>query len=268
MKKILIVGSTGFIGSYLYRNLSKKYSVYCVDKTNVDVLNTEQITKFLRLVSPNVVINCLTFGGKENVNSLNSEFVGKNFSLFYNFFINSNLFDLYINIGSGAEFDRSRDISLAKEEDIFTRFPKDAYGFAKNFIARHISGIDKFITLRLFGCFGGEEPELRLLKKYTTSTEQFQLNDRHFDYFSIQDFAKVVNYVIDNNIGGIDLNCVYKNKILLSELLSLYDQINNRKGNFFINSVDKLNYTGDSSLLDHIGIELNGLEHGLREYNV
>lgn len=268
MKKILIIGSTGFIGSYLHKHLSKTHTVYCIDKTNVDVLNTEQVTKFLRLVSPNVVINCLTFGGKENVNSINSEFVGKNLSLFYNFFINSHCYDLYINIGSGAEFDKTKNIDLVKEKDIFESFPKDAYGFAKNLIARQINSLDKFSTLRLFGCFGSNEPDLRLLKKYSSSKDLFALNDRYFDYISIQDFSKIVEFVIENNLKGIDINCVYKDKILLSQFLSLYDQINNRQSNFGVSSVDKLNYTGDSSLLDIIGIDLNGLEHGLREYNV
>lgn len=266
MKKILIIGSSGFIGSHLAEALSKGHHVECIYKNNIDVLNTNQISNYLMSKKFNVIINCLTFGGKEDVNSYSSDFVQKNITLFYNFFINSAYYDIFINIGSGAEFDKTTNINLAKEEDIFYKEPKDAYGFFKNFLARSINKQNKFTTLRLFGCFGKYEPSIRLLKKY----QQQNLNvvDRYFDFFSIQDFVEVVRHVINNNICGVDINCVYSDKLKISEFLSLYDRISNRQSNFVVDSTDVKNYTGNSSLLDSIGVKLNGLYHGLRNYNV
>lgn len=266
MKKILIVGSSGFIGSHLAETLSKNYHVECIHKNNIDVLNTNQISTYLASKKFNVIINCLTFGGKEDVNSYNNVFVEKNIALFYNFYINSSFYDLFINIGSGAEFDKTTNINLAKEEDIFCKEPKDAYGFFKNFLARSINKQSKFTTLRLFGCFGKNEPSIRLLKKYQQQT--LNIVDRYFDFFSIHDFVQVVRHVIENNLNGVDINCVYSDKLKISEFISLYDKINNRQSNFVVDSTDIKNYTGDSSLLDSLGIMLNGLDHGLRNYNV
>jgi len=266
MKKVLIVGSSGFIGSYLREHLSKFYIVECINKKTLDVLNFTAVSNFLISSKPDIVINCLTFGGKENVSSYDSNFVAMNMSLFYNFYVNSRFYKLFINIGSGSEFDNSTNIDLAKETDIFNKHPKEAYGFFKNFLAKSINRHEKFTTLRLFGCFGKNEPEIRLLKKY--QRQHLQLEDRYFDYFSIQDFFNVVKYVIDNDLCGVDLNCTYKEKIKLSEFLSLYDKLNNRESNFVVSSVNNKNYTGDSSLLDSLNVNLNGLEHGLRNYNV
>lgn len=267
MKKILIIGSTEFIGSYLYKHLSSKFEVVCIEKINVNIFDTKQVTKFLSLEKPNIVINCLTLDDNSIVDTEYINFVGQNFAMFYNFYLNSCYFDMYINIGSGAEFDTSKDIHFAKEKDIFIKKPLDPYGFYKNLISKHIWKDNKFTTLRLFGCFGSHELEHKLLKTYTNSSIPIELTNRFFDYFSIQDFFNVVYFVIENNIRSVDINCVYKNKILISDFLDLYDNLNNKNTNYVITTFDK-NYTGDSSFLDSFGVKLNGLEHGLKEYNV
>jgi len=266
VKKVLIVGSTGFIGCYLSKYLSSCYVVSCIDKNNVDVLNTNHLSTYLKQNKFNAVINCLTFGGKEDVNSFDSKFVEKNFTLFYNFYINSEHYNLFVNIGSGAEFDKTTNIDLVKENEIFSKHPKEAYGFLKNSLARIINNQEKFTTLRLFGCFGKEEPSMRLLKRY--QQQHLLIADRYFDFFSVQDFAKVVKHVVDNNLDGVDINCVYPDKIKISEFLSSYDTINKRQSNFTITSLDDKNYTGDSSLLSALGVKLDGLDYGLGNYNV
>lgn len=266
MKKVLIVGSTGFVGSYLLKQFSNYYSVDCIDKNSINVLDKDQLSSYLKHKKFNTIINCLTFGGKEDVNSFDSKFVEKNFTLFYNFYINFEHYDLFVNIGSGAEFDKTTNIDMVQENDIFCRYPKEAYGFFKNSLARIINKQKKFTTLRLFGCFGKDEPGIRLLKRY--QQQHLQISDRYFDFFSVQDFAKVVKHVVDNNLDGVDINCVYPEKIKISEFLSLYDTINKRQSNFTITSLDDRNYTGDSSLLSALEVKLDGLEYGLGIYNV
>lgn len=267
--KILVVGANGFIGSNLMRYLDCNkfritpiYSSNNIDFTNVDVVNST-----LNKIKPDVVINCLSYSVRHASNE--SDEVGKNLSMFYSFYKNQNLFKQYINIGSGAEFDKSTNINNVLEIEITHKLPKDSYGYAKNIIARSIqSSNDKFVNLRIFGCFGNNELETRLLKRYVSTTDQvFYLNDdRYFDYISVQDYVKIVEYVIENRITKLDCNCVYENKLLLSEFLSLFSTLKMIKTKIIVQSTSEYNYTANSTILNSLNLRLLGLENGLKKY--
>lgn len=100
--KILIVGASGFIGSYLVDKLSQSHQVIPIYKNSIDLFHNETVKVILEKTEPDFVINCLSFGDKD-VNGRSSEDVGKNLSSFYSFYSNRNLFKYYINIGSGIE---------------------------------------------------------------------------------------------------------------------------------------------------------------------
>ena len=145
MKKILILGAGGFVGSYIVPLLAKNYEVIPVYKNEIDLLDNQTVTKILDVLRPDVVINCLTFGGKTELHENNASNVGKNMSLFYNFYTNEDKFKFYINLGSGIEKTNVRN----------------AYVFSKRLIKNLCFG-PKYLTLRLYGCFGaGESPHRR-----------------------------------------------------------------------------------------------------------
>ena len=265
--KVLIVGASGFIGVNAISNLSKKYSVIPIYKTdNIDFTNIEHVRNILAQTKPNTVLNCLSYSAKHASNE--SEEVAKNLAMFYNFYALQDYYDQYINIGSGAEFDRAYDINLASESQINNRIPKDAYGFAKNIIARNIASIEsKFINLRIFGCFASNEWETRLLKKFSNTKGKFLLeNDRYFDYIGAQDFLRVVDFVIENCIDKFDCNCVYEQKYKLSELLKLFSKIHQLNIPIEIISKSDKNYTGTNTRLNNLPIKLLGLEKELSNY--
>lgn len=262
--KIMIIGASGFIGSHLTYVLSKKYTVVPVYKNSLNILDYNSVKDRLEQSNIDIVINCLTFGGKEKTLETDAQDIQKNLMFFSNFYNLSSLYKLYINIGSGSEFDVSTNIDCAKEEDIFSKFPKESYAFSKNQIARLINNNPKFTTLRLFGCFGSNELNTRLLKKYAQSEQIFEISkNRYFDYFSIQDFTKVIMYIIENNVGGIDMNCVYKEKLKLDQFLQLFNCVKKINKEFIIKEQSDLNYTGDYQRLSDLDLKLDGIEKGL-----
>lgn len=258
--KILIIGAGGFIGKYLTETLSKKYEVIPLYKNTIDLLHTPTVTTLLETLQVDVIVNCLTFGGKEKENNNSAEDVGNNLALFYNFHINQHLFTKYINIGSGIE--KTKDTS--------------AYAFSKRTISNIIKNNNKFITLRLYGCFGKDEPDFRLLKRFLASKEPLKIIDRKFDYFSIQDFGKMIDYVVTqikngtNAFYNYDIDCVYKHKITISEFLEYFCDINNIEKNFVVESTDKdyISEEADYTIekLQMNGLRLYGLAHGLKVY--
>lgn len=267
--KVLVIGANGFVGSNLVKGLGNKYKVKTVSRSdNIDFANLDSVQSLLEQIKPNVVINCLTYGQKQ-VNSAGPTVeVAKNMAMFYNFVILSDYFDQYINIGSGAEFDRSLNINCVKEHDVNNFLPQDSYGFAKNLIARAIQTMDsKFYTLRLFGCFGPNELSTRLLPKFLNSNE-FKFEDRWFDYISADDFVRTVKFVIDQQPYLKDINCVYSEKLLLSQILEKFCDIHDIDKKFIATGQSQFDYTGDSVRLNYYKnqIKIKGLEQGLRDY--
>ena len=94
--KILVIGAGGFVGSYIVPLLSKKHEVIPIYKNEIDLLDNQTVTKILDVLRPDVVINCLTFGGKTELHENNAWNVGKNMAVFYNFYTNEDKFKFYI----------------------------------------------------------------------------------------------------------------------------------------------------------------------------
>lgn len=256
--KIIVIGAGGFIGSYLTNELTTAHQVLPIYKDSIDLFDNETVKILLEKIEPDVIINCLTFGINDKQNDATN--VSKNLSMFYNFYSNSNLFKYFINIGSGIEKTDSTS----------------AYAFSKKAIFNLISDNKKFITLRLFGCFGKNENESRLLKKFLSSKEPFKIvDDRKFDFISIQDFYNILKFVLDNLEKSVlekynNIDCVYGEKITISEFLQLFCDINNIEKNYIIESTSENNYVGDYDTIrifnSYHGLRLYGLAHGLKVY--
>jgi len=261
---VLILGSNGFLGSYLKNNL--KYNITSITRKELDLTNLDQVKYYLRYNSGvdkfDVIINCAIVGGSYD----KRDGLKENLSVFMNFFECSHLFGKYINIGSGAEFDKSKDITNAREEQIFTSSPKDDYGYVKNIISRLCYQKSNFYTLRLFGCYDKSESKERLFKKLQANKVEL-VKDRYFDYISARDFSKIVDYYCSSKkIRYKDINCVYSEKYKLSQLISMFDRQHNVK---IINeklNIPPDNYTGCGNKLDSLSIILDRQEYSIEQY--
>ena len=71
-KKILILASTSFIGKNVKKYLEKKYTIFCIDRKDVDFKNQELLKIAIKQVDPEIVINCCGIVGSsvknENLN--------------------------------------------------------------------------------------------------------------------------------------------------------------------------------------------------------
>lgn len=265
-KKILLLGGSGLVGGYLVDALGDDYEVYAPTSTFLDLLNADDVKYFFRNNYFDAVVNCAA-----NTNSQLSPFDDQaykdNISMFNNVWLEREHYGRLLNFGSGAEFDRSQGIFNVKEEMLFVRGPLDHYGMSKNAIARVAFDTNQCYTLRLFGVFGPQEPEYRLLQK-VKSGEMVVLEDKYFDYFYIEDILPVVQYYIDSKHPKFkDLNLVYPTKTLLSYFVKQFCMAHGLDGeNVKMSPVHGLNYTGSSARIDDLGLKLLGLEEGLERY--
>lgn len=57
-KKILILASTSFIGKNIKKYFEKKYTIYCIDRKDVDFKNEVLLKNAIKEIDPDIVINC------------------------------------------------------------------------------------------------------------------------------------------------------------------------------------------------------------------
>lgn len=261
--KIALLGSRGFIGSNIVHRYKDLHELHLPTRDTIDLLDSDQVKKYLKQHNFDVVINCAASFGDQ---SLLAD-TRNNLGIFLNFYHHSDLFGKFINTGSGAEFDLSTDINCADEDSIFDCIPNDSYGFGHNVKSRMCRNKENFYTLRIFGCFGKNEKSSRLFSKLTYVKDTFMIDqDRYFDYISVHDLITILDYYVYNNCKIKDVNCVYKEKLLLSEVVNKFKEAHNLSTELRTSSRHSKNYTGNSYLLESLGIPLDGLDHGIKNY--
>lgn len=264
--KIAVLGSRGFVGSSLTKYLSENNEVISVNRDTLDFLDSTAVREFLTYHKFDVIVNA---AASMTDNALLDD-TRNNLGIFMNFYNERSQYGKFINLASGAEFDRSRNIENALEEDIFDVFPKDSYGFGQNMKSRITYETPEFYNIRIFNCFGYDEPATRIFARYLKNSEDPLVitNDRYFDYFSIQDLCLLVDHCISNNWTVKDVNAVYLNKIKISQALDLFCSINGLKPNFTVASYSNDNYTGSGKKLESLGVALQGLDSGFKKYYI
>lgn len=269
MNTIVVIGSNGFLGSYVqsYYLLSKNFKIINLVRGSLDLLNLNEVYDFLKGVRPYAIINCYSAGGKERSKETSLDIINENLIMFDNIRRCRHLFKKYINIGSGAEYDFTLHPE-PREYNIFTSIPKTSYGASKNIISRMCQYEENFYTLRLFGCFGSGEAQFRLFSKFLSGTDTFEVDDKYFDNISIDDFLSILYSFVVSDPPHKDVNCVYSTKSLVSEQLEILSSVTGHKRPIKINEAMGTNYIGKSTSLYSLGVSLEGLKKGIEKHYV
>jgi GDP-L-fucose synthase len=256
--RIAVLGAGGFLGKFFCECLrAKNYTVFPITRKDLDLTDFTAVSNWLATLQLDAVVNCAV-ASNTHIEDRVYDDVTNNLNIFLNFYNNSQYFKKFINIGSGAEYDRSRNIDCADESELLTSNPKDGYGFSKNVISRLALEHNKFHTLRLFGCFHSSEHDFRLFPKVFRG-ESVTVVDRQFDYMSAQDLFTVLEYYLNNDVEHRDINCVYEEKLYLSQILNKIRPIN-------VAGKDPCNYTGSGKKLAELKLPLLGLDKSIKEY--
>ena len=270
---ILITGSKGFLGKELSRYFGKDHNVIATDRTTLDPTKYESVKRFFENNEIDVVVHTAVKGGKRGYKE-NIDVLYENILMFDNLSKFSNNYTALFNFGSGAEFDRRRNILSAKEKTVAEFIPEDYYGLSKNLITRKISQMDSNIyNLRLFGCFGIEEEPQRLLRATFDRIQNNQNpiihSDKFMDFFYAQDAGRVIEHILNNLDKELpkDINLCYNNKYRLSDLVYKIKYLTKSDCDVIICNSENGNasYTGDSIRLDSLNIALLGIDFGVEK---
>jgi nucleoside-diphosphate-sugar epimerase len=199
---ICILGSGGFIG----RNLARSFpGSVGLTRTDLNLLDSEAVTKYFSKHNYDVVIHCAVMGGSR-LQEDDHSILDQNIRMFFNV-MNATRCKVYY-FSSGAALRN------------FPNPPNDPYGFSKYVIEQY--KCSRLQILRIWGCFGDDEPPTRFLATGKRDGHITITADQEFDFFHVDDVARVLEYLIDTPTVGYPLNMVYPGKkYLLSEIAEM-----------------------------------------------
>ena len=267
---ILITGGNGFIARNIYKKIKDIHNVILTNRETLDVLDREKVDIFFQQNDIDIVVHTAVSGGSRTRKDDTCILIN-NLIMFDNIVQNRHKFGSLIHFGSGAEFDRKTDIVSAKEDD--ESCPSDYYGLSKKIIKEEMHKLENFYNLRIFGCFGEDELETRFIKSAIRRVKEGKKikihQNRYMDFFYIDDLCKVVDYYIEKiNKKTLpkDMNLCYNS---CKSLLDIANKINSMADKNISNVVIKeegyhTEYTGNSDRLSSLGLDLLGLDEGIK----
>jgi nucleoside-diphosphate-sugar epimerase len=270
---ILITGANGFIGKNAVKHFRQKgYNVYTATSDTLNLFNAHQVDDFFENIAIDYVLHTAIKGGRR-IKTDRPDLVYQNLLMLNNLIKHVDKYKLLISIGSGAEFDRRRDIYKFKEEQFGQSVPVDYYGLSKYLIATQIQNtkLTNLVNFRVFNCFGEDEAEGRMVSnsiKCCIESQNISVHqDRYLDFFYIKDLYKVVEYYIKNTNKELprDINLCYTDKTRLTDIARKIINLTNSEVAVTLGyGAMAHSYCGDGTLLSELNIPFIGLEQGLQ----
>jgi nucleoside-diphosphate-sugar epimerase len=270
IKKILILGSSGFIGKSLYELLDKqKYDINACNHQVLDATKLNDLKACLEFWKFDYVINCAMSGEGRLLKQDSPECFYNNILIQENLLYLKDYYKKLIVFSSGAQEDRTKDVNNLKEGE-FGPPPNNIYSLAKYVNAKRVIGNDKVINIRIFNVFGKYEKDNRFIKscinKCTNKEDISIWGSKFFDFFYIKDLNTLVEYYIDNPPTKYEeINAVYNDKFTLYQIALLITDLCG-KTNIDINEKDiNKNYYGSGYKLANLQLRMMGLRNGVDE---
>lgn len=271
---ILLTGSGGFVGKNLKLFLSRRYKLLTPRSYELDLCNTQAVNDYFKNNKIDFIIHCASVGGVRGVPDGENVFID-NIKMFLNLVNAKNSDTRMIFFGSGAMYDKQRDLRKVSEKEIYnvltSPYPKDLYGQSKLQIAQWIFERNDITCLNIFGCYGKYEKESRFPTYAITQNlehKTIEINQNViFDYLYIDDLCKIVYYFIKNKPKNKIINVTPTESISLVDIAYIVNDIGDYKSEIIIKNKEmNFEYTGDNKLLlKNIDFKFTPYETGLKK---
>jgi nucleoside-diphosphate-sugar epimerase len=239
MKKIFLLGSTGFIGKNLYEALKNKYSIN-------NYTRGDNLYKSLENFNPDIIIN--SAGEISEISKMFDSNIGLTFDIL-NFCKHKEGKVKYIHMGTSKEYG---DVKYKiKENDPLN--PRDIYETTKSCGSLLCKGYAKYyklpiIVVKLFSIYGKYQHQNSFISKLIDScknNKEIQVFNGINDFLYIKDLISAIKILSDVNnkkiIGGDLINLCsgksYSNKEVVKIVSKIFEK--KIKVKYINQSIDK-----------------------------
>lgn len=269
-KRVLLTGGSGFIGRNIIEHLQQVSYLYAPLRSELNLLDEMAVRYFLEKNHIEIVIHAANPNPVKNSLDKQDSMFEDSIRAFINLYHAQEVYERMYTFGSGAEYDKSRDIIMIREEDIGRSIPYDSYGLSKYLMNQLIDQSDKQCNLRIFGCFGPTDHESKFIthaiqccKKNLPITIR---QDCYFDYMYVSDLGRVLEYFIYNVPKYKAYNvCTGKRHSLKEIAKCVRDQMKTDNDIILLKPGMNREYTGcNERLINELGdFEFTPLENGI-----
>lgn len=262
-KNILFTGGTGFIGRSVIPYLGCK--VFAPTRKELNLFDVGEIDRYLVDHKIDMIIHAASVGATKA--KKDQEIYINNITMFDNLFRFREI-EYFINIDSGAIFDKRENIEYYTTPDAYSFFPKDDYGRSKKYIALDVYQSSRAINMRLYGCFGPLQDKNRFIASCFRKAllgSDILVSDMYMDYFYIGDVIIVLNrYIEKQPTEDIDLVYSDSGSINLIDIAKEIYAMVGRGGRVIRYDYGKT-YCGNPIFLNSLNIDLLGRSKGFND---
>lgn len=260
MKKVLITGTSGFIGKNLLQDLEKEYHVLSPGHQELDLLDAGMVQDYLQKEQPDFVIHSAVQGTLGLPESCKDVVLKHNLQMFFHLQRANEYYGKMFYFGSGAEYAKDAYVPKMKETYYDTAVPSDDYGLSKYIMAKSVRESGNIYDLRLFGVFGAyENYNYRFISncicKSLMNRNIVIHRNIYFDYLYVKDLCKIIRWFLAHEPKEHYYNVCTGNTTDIYTLAEKIVAATGSSSRITIESVGLGNeYSGDNTqLLDEMG---------------
>jgi len=286
-KTIVITGANGFLGSNLIHKLSQDNDVIAISRSNYNIRDCKvnfistsmsdyhSLVDVINEYSPDFIIHFAWDGGNtyKLINSLEQYENITNSSLLLEALCKTKAH--FIGLGAGAEYGPLQNIFSENDlENPISNYGRSKFLFkeiSKNYCA---SNNIKWTWIRPFYTYGPRDVETRLIPRIIKSclnNEKIELDscNSYSDYLYIDDFIKMMIFILDNELQGVYNLCSGKPQNIRSLVEKVISHFPNNKVSFDKEN-DRKNFchnvSGDNEKIQKLmNLSLTSIENGIAE---
>ena len=200
--KILITGSNGMLAKSVRKRLEKGNELICTDVSELDITDEEAVSKFVKEVNPEYIINCAAYTAVDKAETAGDVVEKINAIGPKNLAISAKENNaILIHISTDYVFGGDLDISKEYKEDD-KKAPVTVYGITKLHGEQYIQeNTDKYYIFRTAWLYGDGNNFVRtMLKLGETKDELNVVSDQHGSPTYAVDLAEYIAQAIEKKI--------------------------------------------------------------------